>query len=172
MWYRHKKGIGLLEVLIYIAIVTLLTVIVINTTTIVIAASGKDRLKKNILGEAGIAVERIVREIRLADSVDVPGSVFGEHPGILKLNTIVSSGDPTPTTREFSLKDGLLRLREGTSEPMALTEKVVITNLVFYYSDNGEISEAITLELTAEDKLKNITETHIFNTTAVLRRSY
>lgn len=171
--FTLKRGVSLLETLLYVAIVALLTVIVVNTAAVMITASGKARLKRNILGEAGVAVERMVREIRLADSVIVSESVLGAHPGVLKMNSIVGVNDDTPITRELYLSGSTLMMKEGGADPRALTEKVAVTNLVFHHIiTSATTSEAVVLELTAEDELKKIKETRTFNATAVLRRSY
>ena len=166
------KGVGILEALIYVAIVSLLTVIVVNMATVMTVASGKTRLKRNIIGEAGIATERMMREIRLADSLVVSESVLGVHPGVLKLNTIVGPED-TPTTREFYISENALMMKEVGGAPVSLTEKVAVTNFVFYHiGDSASTSEAVALTLTAEDEFKSIQEKHTFNATAVMRRSY
>ncbi|MDP3725922.1 MAG: hypothetical protein Q8R36_01860 [bacterium] len=170
--FKFKGGFGLIEALVYVAIVGLLTVMVVNTALIMNTTSAKARLKRNILGEAGIAIERIVREIRLADSVVVAQSVFTTSPGTLKINTIIDANNNTPITKEFYLTDGKLMIKEGDGPARALTERVEITHLVFRHIIMGEISEAVVLEITAEDKVKKLTETQMFNTTAVLRRSY
>lgn len=169
---RSHKGIGLVEALVYVAIVALLTVMVVNTALIMNTTSAKARLKRNILNEAGIAIERIVREIRLADGVVVSGSVFATSPGTLKINTIIDANNSTPITKEFYLADGKLMMKEGANPAAALTERVEITRLVFHHIIAGQISEAVVLEMTAEDKIKKLSETQMFNTTVVLRRSY
>src|SRR3989338_4246287 len=111
-----KKGFSLIEALVYVAIVVMLTVVVINTALFMTTVSGKARLKRNILGEAGIAVERIVREIRLAESIATAESVFNVHPGVLKLNTVISSDDDTSITREFFISSSTLMMKEGSSD--------------------------------------------------------
>lgn len=165
------KGVSLLETLIYVAVVVLLTVVVVNTAMVMTTASAKTRLKRNVLSEAGISVERITREIRLADSIDISGSTLGTHPGVLRLNTIVSVDDETPTTREFYLEDGALMMKEGTSTAVPLTSAVNINNLIFYRIV-ASTSEAASVVLTAEDTFRGLSELHTFYSTAVLRRSY
>ena len=166
------SGIGLFEALVYVSIIALLTIIVINTAMVMSVTSGKARLKRNILGEGGVSLERIIREIRLADSVDVPGSVLGTHPGVLKLNTLVSASDDTPTTREFYLNSGMLMMKEGSAGAVPLTQNVNITRLVFYHVDMASTSKAVSVEMGAEDTVKKLTESHTFYTTSVMRRSY
>ena len=172
MFTRYtQKGISLLEALIYVAIVTLLTVVVVNTAVVMTTVSAKARLKRNVLSEGGLSVERITREIRLADSVDISGSTLGVHPGVLRLNTIVGFDDETPTTREFYLEDGTLMIKEGTSTAVPLTSAVRVSRLVFYRTV-ASTSEAASVVLTAEDTFRGLLESHTFYSTSVLRRSY
>ncbi len=169
---QTDKGFTLMEALIYVAIIALLTVVVVNTAMVMTVTSAKARLKQNILGEGGVSLERLVREIRLADSVDVSGSTFGVHPGVLKLNTIIGASDETSTTREFYLTGNTLMMKEGSDDAVPFTENINITRLVFYHIDTATTSKAITIEMTAEDTVRKLTESRTFYTTSVLRRSY
>ena len=126
-----SRGFTLLEALIYVAIIALLTVVVVNTAMVMTVTSAKARLKQNILGEGGVSLERLVREIRLADSVDVLGSTLGAHPGVLKMNTIVGASDETPITREFYLTGSTLVMKEGSADAVPFTENINITVLCF-----------------------------------------
>lgn len=169
---NSQKGISILEILIYITIITLLMVVVVNTAMVMTIVSSKARLKQNILGEGGVSLERIVREIRLADSVDLFASTFGIHPGVLKLNTIIGASDDTPITREFYLASSTLMMKEGGAVAVPFIENTSITRLVFYYIDTATTSKAITIEMTVEDTVRKLRESHTFYTTSVLRRSY
>ena len=162
----------MIEALLYVALMSLLTIMVINTALAMNTTSAKARLKRNILGEVGIATERMIREIRLANSVLVAESALAVNPGILKINTTIDENNSTPITKEFYLADGKLMMKEGGNQAIALTERVAVTRLIFYHTVSGTVSEAVVLEVTAEDTIKNLTEIKTFNTSTVLRRSY
>lgn len=166
-----QKGISLLETLIYVATIVLLTVVVINTAMIMSTVSAKARLKRNVLSEGGLSVERITREVRLADSIDIPGSTFGLHPGVLRFNTVAAFDDDIPTTREFYLEDGVLMMKDGSSIAVPLTSAVRVSNLIFYHIV-ASTSEAVSIVLTAEGTFRGLLESHTFYSTSVLRRSY
>ncbi|MEK7178814.1 MAG: hypothetical protein AAB727_00995 [Patescibacteria group bacterium] len=168
----RTAGISLLETVIYAGIVALLSVMVINTVSLVTVANAKARIKRSVITEAGFALERMMREVRLADAIDIPGSTLGGNPGVLRLSTIVSSNDTTPTTREFSLSNGTLVMKEGAGMPRPLTSRVQVTNLVFYAITASTTSQAVKVEMTAEREARGITESYNFYDTAVLRRSY
>lgn len=168
----RKKGVSLLETIIYVSILAMIFVVVINTVIVVSNSFGKARVKRNITAQGGAALERILREARLADSVDIIGSTLGVHPGELHLNTIVGPNDETKTTRNFSLQGNDLMIREGTSEAVALTSGVEITNLVFYFLTASTTSEAIRIEMALSDSAGRFQTSQNFSGTAVLRRSY
>lgn len=173
LFSKLNRGISLIEAIIYTAIILFLMVVVVNTSFVVLSSANKTHLKRIILGEAGIAVERMVREIRLADAVNVSQSVLGVNPGVLQLSTIVSSEDTTPTTREFYLSGNMLMMKEGAGTALPLTRDASVTNLVFYHIvAQSTTSQAVSFELTAEKSFKDRVESHTFNATAVLRRSY
>ena len=166
------RGTGLIEAIVYVATVALFLVVVVNSALSMNGVASKTRLKRNIVNEAGVAVERKVREIRLGDSIVLQESSLGLHPGVLKLNTVVGGGDNIPTTKTFFLSGEVLMMQEGVNLPVPLTSRVKIKRLIFYHVSAGVAGEAVTLELVAEDRTRNLVENQTFNTTAVLRRSY
>ena len=169
---HHKKGISLLETIIYIAILAVMVAVVVNTVLITTTAFGKSRVKRNVAVQGGAALERILREVRLANNVDVAGSVLGVHPGRLRLDTTVSSSDETPTTREVFLTSSTIMMLTSGSSDAALTADAEITNLVFYFIEAAETSEAVRVEMTITGSVGQTTTSQNFYGTAVLRRSY
>lgn len=170
---EHKciKGFSLIEIIIYIAILAVISVLVVETIVGASEVFGKARVKRALTLEGRSAMERMMREIRLATSVDTVGSVFGGHPGRLKLNTVVSSSDSTPTVREFLISGKNVVLREG-SQDISLLSSASTTNLVFRYIQSGDTSEAIKIELGIEDGAgRNFIHANFYST-AVLRGSY
>jgi len=168
----NKKGISLLETIIYVSILAVMVAVVINTVVITTTAFGKSRIKRNIASQGGAAFERILREVRLADDIDEAGSVFVTHPGHLRLNTVVSPSDNTPTTREFYLSDSTLTIQAGGGTAISLTSGLDITRLVFYEISVSTTSQALRIEMTLEDGEGRFETSQNFYGTAVLRRSY
>ena len=169
-----KKGFSLIEIVVYVAIVTIIFIVVVNTTTSVIETFARARALKNVSIGGGVALERILREARLAENIDLSTSVFGVNPGILKLNTVQASGDDTPVTRTFFLDEDSSQIvmseNEGPGE--ALTREGEVTKLVFYRIDGSLLSEAVRIEITMRDGNGVAEVTKNFYATVVLRRSY
>ncbi|MBI4118067.1 MAG: hypothetical protein HY455_00815 [Parcubacteria group bacterium] len=168
---RHE-GVSLIEAVVYVAIFAMVFAIVVNTAVVLADLHGKTRAKKEILTETRLGVERMLQEIRFAQSIDVAGSSFGVNPGTLKLNTTVASDDDTPITRAFFVQNGALIMREGVSNDIALTSGITFSRLVFYNITQASTSEAVRLEVTGERGIGVRRAERKFESTAVLRRSY
>jgi len=166
-----KRGFTLVEMVVYVAVIAVIFAVVVNTILSVSSAWGNARVKRNLMQQGGATMERILREIRLADSVNVGGSTLGVHPGILELATIQSPSDETALTRSFLLSSTTLMMSEN-SVNTPLTSGVDITNLIFYKITNGNISEGVRVMLTVEDGVGRYYQSRNFYGTAVLRRSY
>lgn len=168
---KNKKGFTLIEIIIYVGILGIISVFVINTILITSTAFAKSRVKRNLNTQAGEAVERILRETRLASSVNVGSSVLGSNPGKLVLNTVVSPSNNTAITREFFLSGSILVLRESGSADIHLTSEIDVTNLVFRRITTAN-SEAVRIEMAAENGFAKTESSANFYGTAILRGSY
>ena len=170
------RGFTLLEVLVYIGVLALTTVVVI------VAVAGFGRVYRRVsaaqaLARSGaIAMERNVREARNAQSIDQTGSTFGAHPGKLTLLTEVSPG--VTAISEFAVVgDGLQLSEDGSVTGTITQEGVVVENLVFRRIQTAQ-SEAVRIELTLSRtagltaQVGTSTLTASFQGTAVLRGSY
>lgn len=159
---KSEKGFSLIEMLIYTAILVAVLIVVGFGLLMMTKTFGDIRLLNKINNSAEIAMERMIREIRLANDIDA-SSIFDVHPGQLKLKTVDSSGNPTTIT--FYLSEGKLMVQEEGSAGESLTSpRVSVERLVFYQIFNQNISKAIKIEFTINGKN--------FYDTAVTRGSY
>ena len=167
---KNSQGLTILEAVIYVAILIVFFVIVVQTMLVSATAFGKSRVKRALAAEGHIVMERVLHEIRFAGSIDDGTSVFGTHPGVLKLNTRKSASDDTLTTRMFDLSDDTMRITEGGGTSAALSGSISITNLVFYKISGSP--PAVRVEMTAENSFKTLGDSRKFYGTAVLRGGY
>jgi len=160
-----KNGYSLVEMLVYVSILSVLAVLVVNVIIVLGQSYGALKATRNVNSAAMTSLERTVREIRLSNSVDTVNSTFGTHPGRLTL----SMG---ATTTEFYLDSGVFKVRQNGSDEGALTQDgTSVTNLVFRYITVGSI-ESIKIEMTLESTVGKSTKTENFYNFVVLRGSY
>lgn len=129
---KKNSGTSLIEGVIYLALFAVLSLVVTQLVFNMHNAFAKARLRRTVHEQATGALERMIREIRLAQSVDGSLSSMDVNPGTLVLNTVVSDTDATPIVRKFFVQNNTLMLQEGSAPAIALTSTTRITNLVFH----------------------------------------
>ena len=167
---QKKNGYSIVEILVYLAIFTTMSVIVINYFIVVLGSFHVTRTNRDLLESGAISMERIAREIRQADSVDVANSTLSSSPGVLQLNSTNSSG--TPMIIKFSVTNGALNLYEnGSLIGNLLGQNVAVTTLMFrrVTTTNGE---AVKIELTLQDTESDNNQSENFYNTIILRGGY
>lgn len=126
-----NKGFSLVEMLVYIAILVFVLAIIIEVVLSVARSERVISSVRSIENSAVLALERISREIRQSDSVNVSSSVLGSHPGILVLNGEDLAGNPR--TVEFYLSNSRLNIRENGVDQGSLTQNDArVTDLKFF----------------------------------------
>ena len=147
----NKKGFTLIELVIYTAafviIATLLTLFVFN----LIKVQTKIRISKEVSESSQRATEIMLWEIRHAQDVYTPTSVFDNSPGQLTLETAQNTPEGEDTTYiSFYLgDDDRLYLKREEQEAEALTpEDIRINTLIFYYL-TAIGTDSIRIELSA-----------------------
>lgn len=166
-----RGGFSLVEMLFYVALLSLCLVVVMQTLSAVTRSFGVLRTVQRIEQEASLSLDRMLREIRDANDINDVASVFGAHPGALYLLTTNALG--VPRTVEFFLTNGQLILREdGSPQTGALTSsKTTVTRLIFR-KINTVRSKGVRIEMTLQSGTGQNTRSENFYTTAVLRDSY
>ena len=166
MFNKSKsKGMTLIEMMVYVGIISLLLVIVVETLTTVTRTYRATSATRSINVSGMTALERIMRDIRNADSVDQAQSLLDSNPGKLVL---LSGG----TTTEFYTEGGLIKVREnGVSRGTLIGGTVTTTSLVFRLVTTPK-SSAAKVEMTIEAGSGPNLRSSNFYGTAVLRNSY
>lgn len=159
---RLTTGYTLVEILFYIGLLALIMIVAVNTIIVTSHsfASVRSLRAVNTSGEA--AMERLAREIKLADSIDT-ASVFDVNPGILKLNGVDAISGSAQTIT-FTVSGNKVQVQEGAGAAEDITgANVSVSNLVFRKLV-GTTSPAVRVEMTVGG--------YNFYATAVLRRAY
>lgn len=166
----YKTGYSIIETIIYIALFTILSVLVINSFITVLSTFSVSRVNRNMLDSGLGAMERMSREIRQAKSVDVGNSTFAADPGALTLSTTDSNGNAR--TVKFISENHTVNLYENGSLLGPLSSaNISVTNLVFRHIVTTK-SEAVKIEMTLGDATGNSEKNENFYDTVILRGGY
>ena len=166
----YKKGFSIIETLIYTSLLSLLSVITI-TSIVLLNQSLQSIVLGRIVDDAAQEVmEKIIREIRFADNVDLVNSTLSVNPSILSLDSTDTIG--TPVDVEFSISSSTLQFkRDGVLIGPLTPNQVTIDELIFDHIATP-VSEAVKVSLVLEARKGAVHIEETFNTTVVLRGSY
>lgn len=163
------RGFSLVEIIIYIAILAVISVGALNTFILTYRLLGEVRLTRMLNASAAIAMERLTRTIRDAQAVNVGASTFDTSPGVLSL----TGTETPPLTHRFSVETGSLKLESGIDPAVYLTPAgVEVTNFVVRHIIGGSATEGVKIELTLDAALGRATESQNFFDTVILRGAY
>lgn len=158
----QKQGFTLTEVLVYLAILTILSVLVVSVLMVILRSYSSLRLSRSLQESAVISMERMTREIKQAENLDLVNSIFDINPGKLVLGT----------GTEFYVDNGTLMIKESAGTAATSTSAdITVDNLAFVRIVN-EQSEAVRVELAVTATRGNQSRQAKFYSVAVLRGSY
>ncbi len=165
---KNEKGFSIIEIIIYLAIFTMISLLVINSLLTVMTAFSKIRNNRSIL-EAGMnSMERMSRDIRQSKSIDLLHSNLGA--GILQLNSTDESGNPIII--KFSKENSKLDLYQaGVLSGNLLGPYVNLDSLTFRKITTTR-SEAVKIEMSINDKRSKTNQIRKFYDTIILRGGY
>jgi type II secretory pathway pseudopilin PulG len=160
---KTRNGYAVLELIFYISLFAILSVVVINTM-LTMSKSFKETALQAELVQSGTIMERISREIRQAYGIATISA------SDLVLNTKDNSG--ANKTVEFLLSGTNLQLLENNILTGNLnTPKIVITALNFTQITTAK-GKAVKIFLTVRSSNDMQNRTHDFYDTVVLRGDY
>ena len=120
MW-RGNKGFTLIEIVIVIVIMSVLGIFGYQFLATSVHTYSMMEKQKSLYDEAAMAMERISRELRDAESITTPGA--GGSGSTLTFTKSHGTPEDTETNITFQLSSGTLQ-RDGSGDPVNLAEKV------------------------------------------------
>ncbi len=167
----HKRaGYTLIEMIIYVAVLSLLASVLFASIIMVIQSFARVRAVRDLAESGRGALERVTYEIRRASAINDAGSVFNNPAGQLQLATTNDAGEATTIT--FGLSAGNLTLQEGVSAPVNLLSGHISVSSFTLAKWATSTAGAVKVELAlSDDRLAGATPV-MFRTTAVSRGSY
>jgi len=165
------RGFSAVEMIVYAAILSMVFIIVINTLLHISRSLNSFQATSDINDSTASFLERVVREIRMAESVNVAKSTLNSHPGKLVLNIRDEAGQIEESAFYIS-GDSLVLEKGGTSLGSLIDSNATTTNLIFRRFSNATSSSIVRVEVTFESQRGNTTKSETFFGAAVLRGSY
>lgn len=162
--YR-KKGFSLVEVLVYLAVTVLVAGALITTFLSLDTVLLRNKTERELTESARASLERIVRDMRLANGVNTSQSTFGVAGGALALT------DGATTTRFFVESNTLKMSINGTTIGPVTSKAVTVQSFVVQRYVGVE-SEMVRVALTLSATSKAASSTRTYYTSAVLRATY
>lgn len=166
----RRTGYTLVEMIIYVAVLSLLSSVLFASVMMVIQSFTRARAVRDLAESGRGTMERITREVRRATAINDAGSVFANPAGQLQLSTTNEAGGATTLTLAKNGDD--LTIQEGTGSPINLLSGQVAVNGLTFHKWATSTASAIRIDLAlTDDRLPGV-EPVMFHTTVVLRGSY
>lgn len=164
---NSKKAFSIIEIIIYLAIFTTISIVVINSFIIILSSFSTIRTNQDLLTSGGTVMDRMSYEIRQAKSIDLTNSAFDSDSSVLRLNNIDGTSYVT-----FDKSGTNLRIsKNGTPFGNLLIQNISLNKLVFRHIITAH-SEAVKIEIELQDTHSKTSKTESFYDTVVLRGGY
>ncbi len=174
---KRKNGYTLVELLVYIALLGVISLVIIGVFMTISRASSKANVLIEINSNSYSAMERMIYEIKNASYVYTPTSNFINYnynsgkPSQLSLATPLDlSANETSGYIDFYLENNTIFLKKDGVNPIALTsDSILVQSLSFSYFKNDK-RESVKIDFTAHstNALNPNASIHLV-TTAALR---
>lgn len=169
----NKGGFTLLETLIYLSMLVVLLSAIVQAVLLLSTHYRAVRNTRDIEDSGIIALDRLVRTARNADSISAASSTFGVHPGVVTfVSNDLSSGQSTTT--QFSINSGgrLVLYENGVYMGPLTKESVTVVGFIAHLITTSH-STAVRLEISLQsDQATPAVISKNFYDTVVLRGSY
>jgi type II secretory pathway pseudopilin PulG len=167
---KYANGITLLETVIYVALLTGISILMINSMLQIVDVYQRARLEREVLSNARLILETLQKSIAQAETIYWPTSLFNQSAGQLSLVTTISA-QPEHTTAfiDYYLDNGRLWLKKEGSQAIPLsaaTVRVVNFRLERIMQSLDREAVKITLQVDAANQ-KYATSITLNSTTAV-----
>lgn len=150
----NKRGFTLIEILIYAAVLAIIVSAVSLYFIWVTRSNTKTKAMKETLNSAERAMEIITYEIKEAESIYIPTSLFDTQTGQLSLKTkkYLPEGE-TISYIDFYLCGDQLCFKKESQNPISLTsDRVKLTKLEFRRFVNTSTTPSIQINLKIDYK--------------------
>lgn len=164
----HKRGLTILEIVIYFSMLGVLTVVVITSITSLFKSYSVIKLHQNIETSAIQIMDKITRDLRDGDEVAIAQSSFGVPTGSVAVN--ITTDSVTDVYRYYATSSTVKYSKNGVFLGDLTQPGVVVNSFTAYYI-NGTSTQAVKIELNlqATPRYSTSTISKNFYTTVQLR---
>lgn len=114
---EKKKGFSLMELLIYIAVLSIVMVAISNTFISISRGNGQSQAKTEVDSAIRFAGELLKQDIKNASTISVPATAGSSNSTL----SLIRNG----TVILYDVSTGVLRRKEGTNSPVNLTNSTI-----------------------------------------------
>ncbi|MFZ4500056.1 MAG: PilW family protein [Minisyncoccia bacterium] len=155
---RGAAGYSLLELLIYIALFAMISVLLVHSLVVLMRTYANAASFRRLQNNGELIIERITREVRDAESIS--SGTFGQHPGAI---TLLNAGTPVV----FGVSNGAVTITENSTTGILSTNQVTVSAMVFRRITTPA-GEGVKVELTLATT-GGVVRTASFYSTVLLR---
>ena len=166
---RTKQGYTIIELVVYSAIMAGIFVLVVSGMTALYSISIHARHSRSVNNASATGMERMIREIRDAESVLVSSSTLGNSHGSLVINS--DNASTTGGTYTLSISGGKLQITNSAGSAALTGSDTKVEELIFWHFVSSN-SEAVRIKMIIENSGATTTEFRTLYDSAVLRESY
>lgn len=167
---NSTKGFSLVEVVMYVSILITILLIVSNSTLLMARAYSGLKISRDINESAVNILERVVRETRVSQSVNISESIFDNDSGVLSVSSMNESDEIESV--KFYVENGNLKMMRNLTDLGALNKSNVnVKKMIFRYSD-GAVSDLVKIEMELEGMVGGKVKSEVFYDSVVLRGGY
>jgi len=158
------EGFALAEMIIYIAIMSVISVVIVSVVLTVLKSNTQSYTYNNIKNSAISVLEKIDRETKQAYNIN------SAQDGLLVLDSKKTDGSDRQI--RIYLDTGILKVDEDDVYIGPLTiSGTIVSSITFQKIDTGN-SQAVKIEMTIEGREDTFIKSETFYSTIILRGSY
>jgi len=150
-WLKNNKGFSLVELLIYIGIFTATSVFLISILIVFTRIHVRQISINEVNSQISFVNNVIQQKVRSSSLIDMDAGVTTST-----LNLVMSSSSIASTTIYLDTEDSIIYMREGSNDPMALTDaNVSVLNFLVTKFENPGGHAILQIELTLTYNTQN-----------------
>ena len=140
---NKNKGFSLIELLLYIALASVILIAVSYFIIMVLQARVKNQTINEVTSQGISAMQMIRQTIKNAESINNPAK--GSSASSASIDVYTQANDPTV----FDVSNGALRIKEGSADAINLTNaRVTVSDLSFTNVSKTERLKSIKIQFT------------------------